>query len=76
MKVGDIVEVTWRDACGYVNEDLKAVKLAVAVNIGVISAYDEEVIILQSSRYDDGSGDFTIIPRAWTDKITVIRRKK
>jgi len=75
MKVGDIVEVTWRDACGYVNVDVSKAVVDVAVNIGYLVSADDGTIVLQSGRYDDGTGDFTVIPRAWTDKVTVIKRK-
>ena len=75
MKEGDIIEVTWKDASGFINVDETEVKLAEVVNVGYLVKCDEDAIVLQAGKYTDGSGDFTVIPRGWADKITVIKAK-
>lgn len=78
-KLGDLVEVQWLDTTGYTNRQLSAVKLSRAVNIGTIARINKAEIVLQTGDYpddppDERVGDWTIIPRAWTDKVKLVKR--
>ena len=78
-KLGDLVEVTWLDTTAYTNRHINDVKLSKAINIGGLVRFSRKEIVLQTGTYPedkpaDRLGDFTIIPRAWTDKIKVLKR--
>ena len=72
-RVGDLVEVTWHDAAGFVNSPLANVDVQSAVNIGRLRRLDKRAIVLQSGIYDGTTeGDYTAIPREWATRIRVI----
>ena len=72
-RVGDLVEVEWTDAAGYVNEAKASAVVVKANNVGYIVSMDEKSIVLRSGSYADDVGDYTAIPTAWSDKIKVIK---
>lgn len=60
--VGKIVSVTWSDPSGYINSELSEVKLSVCVSIGTLISYDDEKVILRSSKYEGSDvGDYSIL---------------
>jgi len=73
-KVGDLVEVSWVDAVGFVNDTYDKVKVTEVKNIGWLMRMDDKEIVLKSGCYSDGTGDFTAIPVSWSDKVRVIER--
>ncbi len=78
-KIGDIVEITWEDCCGFINTPLSKVVIHVAKNMGKLIAEEESYYILQTGIYpesDEKEGDYTIIPKGWEQSIEVIGRLK
>ena len=79
-KVGDLVQVEWLDTSAFTNARMSSVKLSRGVNMGIVCKVSKTEIMLQTGNYpddplDERLGDFTIIPRAWTDKVKLIKRK-
>jgi len=55
--------VTWLDSCGFINTDLDEVALAECKSEGVVSALNDDMIVLRSSIYTDSeTGDYTALP--------------
>ena len=80
-KLGDLVEVQWLDCTSYTNRNLSEVKLSRGVNIGELVKFNRKEIVLKTGDYPDDKpadrlGDFTIIPRQWSDKIKILKRRK
>ena len=77
--IGDLVEVKWLDAGTYTNRPLSDVKGFVAVNIGYLVVDTKQILVLRTGVYIDADldkdpcGDYTVIPKAWSDEITVIK---
>ena len=60
--VGKMVEVDWKDPTGFVNENLREVKLSKCTSTGILREIKEDYVILQTSKYEDSeSGDYTSI---------------
>ena len=66
---GCLVEVVWLDAVGYIGSALSEVKPAECTTIGRIVAVNRRAITLATSLYEDGTGDFTIIPRGMLTSV-------
>jgi len=80
-RLGDLVEVQWFDTTAFTNTRLSDVKLSRGVNTGVIVKHNRKEIVLRTGNYPDDPpadrlGDFVAIPRAWTDKIKLIKKAK
>ena len=79
-KEGDLVEVYWRDAAGFINERRSKAVAAHAVNVGKVVVMSKMSITLETGIYtddgDDPVGDYTVIPRGWITKVRVIEEKK
>lgn len=74
-KIGDLVEITWYDACGRTNEKLSKAIPPKAKNIGVLAVDKEEYIVLRTGFYleeEDPECDTTVIPKGWKVKIKVL----
>jgi hypothetical protein len=80
LKLGDLVEIEWLDAAGFVNEPLSRVKIAKARNIGYVAKLEKQFIALTTGIYlDDGSDpmvDATTIPRGWFESIKLLKRAR
>lgn len=60
--IGKMVEVDWKDPTGFVNENLREVRVSKCTSIGILREIKEDYIILQTSKYEDSeSGDYTSI---------------
>ena len=60
--MGKMVEVDWKDPTGFVNENLREVKVTKCTSIGILREVKEDYIILQTSKYENSeSGDYTAI---------------
>ena len=69
--LGKMVEVEWEDPSGYINENLRDVKLSKCTSWGLLKELKKNCIILQTSKYEDSeSGDYTTIN---TGCITALR---
>jgi hypothetical protein len=62
-KEGSLVEAVWIDAVGYIGSDLSEAKPAMCKTIGRLMAVNGQSIVLATSLYEDGSGDFTVLPK-------------
>ena len=72
--IGKMVEVDWKDPTGFVNENLREVKLSKCTSIGILREIKEDYIILQTSKYEDSeSGDYISITMGC---ITALREYK
>ena len=72
---GQLVAVNWLDACGYINEDLEDAKPAPCTTVGWLKATKEDHIILCTSQFSDGSGDFTVLPLGMITQIKEVDDK-
>ena len=63
------MEVVWLDAVGYIGSELSEVKPAECTTIGRLVAVNRRAITLATSLYEDGTGDFTIIPRGMLTSV-------
>ena len=61
-KEGSLVEAVWLDAVGYIGEEQSEAKPAICKTIGRLVAVNGQSITLATSLYEDGSGDFTVLP--------------
>ena len=75
-KLGDLVEVEWLDAQGFINDSEEKAHIISVKNIGILRVDDDREIVLQSGDYSDKSGDYTAIPKGWQEKMTLIERRK
>jgi len=75
-KLGDLVEVDWIDAVGIINDDYEKAKIHKCKSIGILMRDTEKEVVLCSSTYGDGSGDYTAIPKGWQEKVTLTERRK
>lgn len=60
---GSLVEVQWLDAVGYIGEELENAKPAKCITFGKLVSSAKLSIVIASSLYEDGTGDFTVVPR-------------
>jgi len=78
-EVGDIIEITWKDACRRTNETLASAVPWEASNLGKLVKETDSYFVLRTGLYKnspDGEGDYTVIPKGWEDKIEFIARMK
>jgi hypothetical protein len=68
-KEGCLVEVTWLDAVGYINANLADAKPAQCTTIGRLAAVNRQSLTLATSLFEDGTGDFTVIPRGMLVRV-------
>ena len=68
-KIGKLCRVEWLDATGWISE----AKPYPCETVGWLSKVNADHIILATSRYEDGSGDFTVIPKGMLTSIRAIR---
>ena len=75
-KIGDIVEVSWVDAQGFINTEREKVKICKVKNIGRLIEDNDEQIVLMTGDYMDKTGDYTAIPKGWQESIRLIEKSK
>jgi len=75
-KIGDIVEVSWVDAQGFINAEKEKVKICKVKNIGKLIEDSDEQIVLMSGEYPDEVGDYTAIPKGWQESMRLIEKSK
>ena len=63
-----LAAVHWIDATGYIGSPLADAKPFPCITIGWIKSVQPDYIVIATSLYEDGSGDFTVIPN-WITKI-------
>jgi len=73
---GQLLVVDWLDACGYINEDLEDAKPAPCKTLGWLKEVKEDYIVLCTSQFSDGSGDFTVLPTGMITGISDPTQKK
>ena len=78
LKQGDLVDIEWLDAAGFVNEPLSKAVPARAKNTGYVDRVERRYLILCSGEYQDADpdtcGDYTVIPRDWFESIKLLKR--
>tara|TARA_Y100000588_G_scaffold238225_1_gene251926 strand:+ start:230 stop:577 length:348 start_codon:yes stop_codon:yes gene_type:complete len=72
---GQLLVVDWLDACGYINEDLEDAKPAPCTTVGWLKAVKPDHIILATSRFEDGSGDWTVLPIGMLTQVKEVDHK-
>ena len=72
-KLNSLVEATWLDAVGYIGAEQAEAKPSKCITIGRLVAVREQSLVIATSLYEDGSGDFTVLPKAMLLKIKIIR---
>ena len=75
-KIGDIVEVSWVDAQGCINEERSKAKICKVKNIGRLIEDSDEQIVLMSGDYSDNTGDYTAIPKGWQESMRLVEKSK
>jgi len=70
---GQLLVVEWLDACGYINEDLSEAKPAPCTTVGWLRAVREDHIIISTSKFEDDSGDWTVLPIGMLTKLTHVK---
>ena len=63
-KLGSLVEITWLDAVGDIGADQSEAKPSTCITIGRLMAVKRQSLVLATSLYEDGSGDFTVLPKS------------
>ena len=71
---GSRVRIEWADICNYTNESLAVVKPAGCWTEGILAKATKDMIVVMTSQYEDGTGDFTVFPRS--DCIKSVKRLK
>jgi len=61
-KVGKLCRIQWLDATGFIGADISEVEPARCRTVGWLKSINEHSLILATSLYEDGVGDFTCIP--------------
>ena len=59
---GQLLIIEWLDAAGYINEDLSEAKPAPCITVGWLKAVNKDHIVIATSVFKDGSGDWTVLP--------------
>tara|TARA_B110000196_G_scaffold252109_1_gene221655 strand:- start:545 stop:781 length:237 start_codon:yes stop_codon:yes gene_type:complete len=72
-KIGKLCRVEWLDATGWIGVGISEAKPYPCETVGWLSKVNADHIILATSRYEDGSGDFTVIPKGMLTSIRAIR---
>ncbi len=72
-KLNSLVEVTWLDAVGYIGAELSDAKPSQCITIGRLAAVRERSLVIATSLYEDGSGDFTVLPKSMLLGVKLIR---
>ena len=63
-KLGSLVEITWLDAVGYIGADQSEAKPSTCITIGRLVTVRSRSLVIATSLYEDGSGDFTVLPKS------------
>jgi len=72
-KLGSLVEITWLDAVGYIGADQSEAKPSTCITIGRLVTVRSRSLVIATSLYEDGSGDFTVLPKSMLLGLKVIR---
>ena len=66
---GQLLIIEWLDACGYINEELSEAKPAPCKTVGWLKEVKDDYIVLCTSQFSDGSGDFTVLPTGMITEV-------
>lgn len=61
--------INWLDATGYIGSPITEAKPFPCVTVGWIKEIKRDHIVVATSLYEDGSGDFTVLPKGMITKI-------
>ena len=61
-KIGSLCRFTWLDAVGYIGVDADEPRPASCITVGWLKSVEKDYILVATSLYTDGSGDFTVLP--------------
>lgn len=72
-KVGKLVRAEWLDATGWIGVNISEAKPYPCETIGWLEKINPDHIIIATSRYEDGSGDFTVLPKGMLVRVVTVR---
>jgi len=72
-KIGTKVHVEWLDPSIHTMCDLAEAKPAKCWTEGTLVREEKDFVVIASSQYEDGSGDFTVIVKGCCLKISRMR---
>ena len=62
-KIGSLCRFTWLDATGYIGVESDEPRPASCITVGWLHTIKDDHILVATSLYTDGSGDFTVLPK-------------
>jgi hypothetical protein len=71
-KLGSLVEITWLDAVGYIGATQDEAVPSTCITIGRLVTVRRRSLVIATSLYEDGSGDFTVLPKSMLLKVKTI----
>ena len=71
-KIGKLCRVEWLDATGYIGVASSEAKPFPCETVGWLQRVSSDHIVIATSRYEDGSGDFTVIPKGMLISVRVV----
>lgn len=71
-KIGKLCRVEWLDATGYIGVAASEAKPFPCETVGWLQSVNPDHIVLATSRYEDGSGDFTVIPKGMLTSVRTV----
>ena len=69
-----LVQCAWLDAAGYIGSDQAEAKPAACNTVGWLMSVNSDHIVLSSSIYEDGSGDWTVLPVGMITHIKEVKQ--
>ena len=62
-KIGSLCRFTWLDATGYIGVEANEPRPVSCITVGWLNAIRDDHVVVATSLYTDGSGDFTVLPK-------------
>lgn len=70
--IDKLCRVEWLDATGYIGVAASEAKPFRCETVGWLQKVNSDHIVIATSRYEDGSGDFTVIPKGMLISVRVV----
>ena len=67
-----LIQCSWLDAAGYIGSNQEEAKPAACNTVGWLVSVNSDHIVLSSSLYEDGSGDWTVLPKGMITDIKAL----
>ena len=75
-KQGALAKFHWIDATGFIGADPTEATPAPCITIGWLQSAHRRHIVVATSLYEDGTGDFTVLPIGMLTKIERIKENE